>query len=141
MKCEWTDANLLVEADRTVAEGRLRFVGVFAGSEKDVNVFMCPVDVVSGISPSSAEAPRPDASDMVNHPPHYQSHTGIEAIHALRAMLGDAAFVAHCRATAAKYIWRADKKGAAVEDMRKAVWYLQAAIGVQGEIDKNGVPK
>lgn len=74
-------------------------------------------------------------ADMVNHPPHYQSESGIECIDAIRAALGDAAFVAHCRATAVKYLWRADKKGRTIEDIEKAIWYLQRAVLVQREID------
>ena len=29
---------------------------------------------------------------------------------------------------AVKYLWRADLKGDAVEDLRKAVWYIQREI-------------
>ena len=67
-------------------------------------------------------------TDLVNHPPHYQSDNGIECIDAIRASLGKEAFVAHCRATAMKYIWRTGKKDDAVQDMNKAIWYLQRAV-------------
>lgn len=57
-------------------------------------------------------------SDMVNHPPHYTSHpSGVECLEITRHMnfnLGNAL----------KYIWRADLKGNAVEDLEKAVFYL-----------------
>lgn len=60
--------------------------------------------------------------DMVNHPPHYTSHkSGIECITITRHMgfnLG----------SALKYIWRADMKGNAIEDLEKAVWYLHDEI-------------
>ena len=68
--------------------------------------------------------------DAVNHPAHYQSDNGIECIDAIRAALGDEAFVAHCRATAIKYCWRSGKKGRHAEDLRKAAWYLQEAAEV-----------
>lgn len=61
-------------------------------------------------------------TDMVNHPSHYTAHpAGIEAIdvirHATNYNLG----------TALKYIWRVmwGGKGNDVEDISKAIWYLQ----------------
>ena len=61
-------------------------------------------------------------NDSVNHPAHYTSHpSGVECIQITEHMgfnLGNAL----------KYIWRADLKNDAVEDMRKAVWYIQREI-------------
>lgn len=60
--------------------------------------------------------------DLVNHPKHYTSHpSGVECIQVTEHMgfnLGNAM----------KYIWRADEKGNAVEDLRKAVWYINREI-------------
>lgn len=60
--------------------------------------------------------------DPVNHPTHYTSHpSGIECIEITRHMgfnLGNAF----------KYIWRADLKGNSIEDLEKAVWYIQDEI-------------
>ena len=60
--------------------------------------------------------------DMVNHPPHYTGHpSGVECITITRHMgfnLGNAL----------KYIWRADLKGNAIEDLKKAAWYLNDEI-------------
>lgn len=56
-------------------------------------------------------------NDAVNHPQHYQSETGIECIDVVRWMsfnLGNAV----------KYLWRAGQKGSAIEDLRKAIWYI-----------------
>lgn len=70
---------------------------------------------------------RPDddqeaASDMVNHPPHYTSHpSGVECIQITEHM-------GFCLGNAMKYIWRADLKGDAVEDLDKARWYLDREI-------------
>ena len=64
--------------------------------------------------------------DPVNHPDHYQGK--VECIDAIKAALGDDGFVAHCRGTAMKYIYRAGRKGESVEDLRKAAWYLDRAI-------------
>jgi hypothetical protein len=61
-------------------------------------------------------------ADPVNHPPHYTSHpSGIECIDVVEHMcfnLGNAI----------KYIWRADEKGNAIEDLRKAAWYVQREL-------------
>ena len=60
--------------------------------------------------------------DMVNHPPHYNNHpSGVECITITRHMgfnLGNAL----------KYIWRADEKGKAIEDLEKAIFYLNDEI-------------
>lgn len=59
--------------------------------------------------------------DPVN-PGHYRNHpSGVECIQITEHMnfnLGNAT----------KYIWRAGLKGAAVEDLKKARWYLDREI-------------
>ena len=61
-------------------------------------------------------------SDPVDHPAHYNAHpSGIECIDVVEHMgfnLGNAI----------KYIWRADLKHDALEDLRKAEWYLRREI-------------
>jgi len=61
-------------------------------------------------------------NDPVNHPAHYTSHpSGVECIQITRWMnfnLGNAI----------KYIWRAGNKGNALEDLKKARWYLDDEI-------------
>lgn len=61
-------------------------------------------------------------TDNVNHPPHYISHpSGVECIQITEHMgfnLGNAI----------KYVWRADLKADAVEDLRKARWYIEREI-------------
>lgn len=61
-------------------------------------------------------------SDPVNHPPHYTAHpSGVECIEVVEHMgfnLGNAI----------KYVWRADEKGNAIEDLRKAAWYIEREI-------------
>lgn len=60
--------------------------------------------------------------DMVSKPPHYTGHpSGIECIQVTEHMgfnLGNAL----------KYIWRCDLKQNAIEDLRKAQWYLEREI-------------
>lgn len=67
--------------------------------------------------------------DMVNAPPHYKTGD-IECIDAIRAALGDEAFVAYCRGNAIKYAWRASRKWLSAEDLRKGAWYLTKAADV-----------
>lgn len=63
-----------------------------------------------------------DAAEMVNHPPHYTSHpSGVECIQVTE-------HYGFCIGSAIKYLWRADLKGAAVEDLKKAVWYINREI-------------
>ena len=72
-------------------------------------------------------------TDLVNHPPHYTSHpSGIECIQITEHMgfnLGNAV----------KYIWRADLKNNAIEDLKKAEFYVKREIlkrSKQGECGK-----
>lgn len=63
-----------------------------------------------------------DAFDMVNHPPHYKAG-GIETIDFIEAKnLG------YHLGNVVKYVSRADLKGAKLEDLQKAKWYLDRAI-------------
>lgn len=60
--------------------------------------------------------------DRVNHPKHYTNHpSGIECIQVTEHM-------GFCLGNAVKYIWRADLKDDAIEDLEKAVWYLNREI-------------
>jgi hypothetical protein len=60
--------------------------------------------------------------DPVNHPSHYTTHpSGIECIQITRHMNFN-------RGNAVKYIWRAGDKGNEIQDLQKAVWYLQDEI-------------
>ena len=62
------------------------------------------------------------ATDPVNHPPHYNAHpSGVECI-AITEHYG------FCIGNAIKYLWRAGLKGDAVEDLKKARWYLDREI-------------
>jgi hypothetical protein len=64
----------------------------------------------------------PPALDPVNHPPHYTSHpSGIECITITEHM-------GFCIGNAVKYLWRADLKGNAIEDLEKAEFYIRREI-------------
>ena len=70
--------------------------------------------------------------DMANHPPHYERN-GIECIDAMRASQGDGVVRDFCVCNAFKYIWRNSHKGTSVQDLEKAVWYLNKAIEIEKE--------
>jgi hypothetical protein len=64
----------------------------------------------------------PTKHDPVNHPKHYTSHpSGIECIQVTEHM-------PFCIGNAVKYLWRAGQKGSTVEDLEKAVWYINREI-------------
>lgn len=61
-------------------------------------------------------------ADAVNHPEHYTSHpSGVECITVTEHMSFNVG-------NAVKYLWRADLKGDALEDLRKAAWYIDREI-------------
>ena len=61
--------------------------------------------------------------DAVNHPSHY-TQGGIECIDALKAAtVGLTGIEAVCTANPIKYLWRWKFKNG-VEDLDKAIWYL-----------------
>ena len=64
----------------------------------------------------------PRKHDPVNHPKHYTDHpSGIECIQITEHMgfnLGNAV----------KYIWRSDLKHDAIEDLKKAKWYIEREL-------------
>jgi Protein of unknwon function (DUF3310) len=68
-------------------------------------------------------------SDMVNHPPHYKVG-GIEAIDYLQAKSTPAEFAGYLRLNCMKYLSRAGHKDNALEDYKKAAWYLNKLIEV-----------
>lgn len=70
-------------------------------------------------------------TDAVAHPAHYTSG-GIECIDAMESALTREEFRGYLRANILKYIWRYDRKGAPVQDLRKAEWYLRRLIGEVG---------
>ena len=61
-------------------------------------------------------------NDPVNHPAHYTNHPSrVECIEITEHM-------GFCLGNAMKYIWRADLKADAIEDLQKAVWYINREI-------------
>jgi hypothetical protein len=65
------------------------------------------------------------AAEAIDHPPHYGGDSPYEAIKVIEAWSLD-----FCLGNALKYIARAGKKDPerTIEDLKKAVWYLQRRI-------------
>ena len=60
--------------------------------------------------------------DPINHPPHYTTHpSGVECIEIIEHFN-------FCVGNAIKYLWRAGLKGDAIDDLRKARWYIDREI-------------
>jgi hypothetical protein len=78
--------------------------------------------------------------DVVHHPQHYQTYTeGLEVIDIIKAILGPEKFCAYCRGNAIKYLSRADHKGNTVEDLNKAVVYINFEIEQREQREHDGV--
>ena len=68
------------------------------------------------------------SSDPVNSPKHYTSHpSGIECIQITEGM-------SFCLGNAIKYIWRADLKENAMQDLEKAKWYIDREISRRNRV-------
>ena len=61
--------------------------------------------------------------EMVNHPSHYQSKSGIEVIDVIEAF--DLGFNL---GNVCKYILRCGKKDSDIQELKKAKWYLEREI-------------
>lgn len=62
------------------------------------------------------------SNDTVNHPKHYNSHpSGVECIDIIEHFSFNIG-------NAIKYLWRSGMKGDALEDLKKARWYVDRAI-------------
>lgn len=74
---------------------------------------------------------------MVSHPDHYQSKTGLEVIEVIEAFTADLTGIeAVDTANVIKYICRWKKKNG-LQDLNKAMWYLQNLINHVEEEDSN----
>lgn len=65
--------------------------------------------------------------DNVNHPSHY-TEGDVECIDAIKASMSFEEFVGYLKGNCVKYLWRYRNKGKALEDLKKAQWYLERLI-------------
>lgn len=77
---------------------------------------------VAVVSSNHAVGAPSTAPDMVNHPPHYKTG-GIETIDFIEAK-----GLNYHLGNVVKYVTRADHKGARLENLKKAQWYLEREI-------------
>lgn len=76
-----------------------------------------------------------DGTDMVSHPAHYQSNTGIEVIDVIEAFTkGLKGIEATDTGNILKYACRWKKKNG-VQDLKKLIWYTQHLIN---HLEKEG---
>lgn len=76
---------------------------------------------------------RPGAVDNVNHPAHYETGR-FECIDVMGEALGIENQKGFCLCNAFKYLYRCTKKHSSpVEDVKKAVWYLNKFLELEGE--------
>lgn len=67
--------------------------------------------------------------ENVNHPDHYQSESGIEAIDVIEGFK-----LSFSLGNAVKYILRAGRKNNRDQDLLKALWYVRRELGMTSEI-------
>jgi hypothetical protein len=75
--------------------------------------------------------------DVVNSPPHYKAG-GIEAIEGIEASMGPEAYAGYLKGNIMKYMWRYERKGKPIEDLKKARWYLDRLIAAQEKMHSQG---
>lgn len=86
----------------------------------------CKEPGFSQVSATDAEALEAALnSDSVNHPAHYGGDTPYEVIKVLGAW---GLLKNFCLANVVKYVARAEHKGAELDDLKKARWYLDYEI-------------
>lgn len=71
--------------------------------------------------------------DVVNSPPHYKSG-GVEAIEGIEASMAPEAYAGYLKGNIMKYMWRYERKGKPIEDLKKARWYLDRLIAAQEKV-------
>lgn len=71
-------------------------------------------------------------NDVVNHPEHYCTGN-YECIDVMQELFGIETVKHFCLLNAFKYLYRCKRKNG-VEDIKKAVWYLNKIIELGGEL-------
>lgn len=69
--------------------------------------------------------------DVVNHPAHYETGK-FECFDVMKEALGMDIVKGFCLGNAFKYIYRCKRKGKETEDIKKAVWYLNKYLELEG---------
>lgn len=74
--------------------------------------------------------------DFVNHPPHYCTGQ-YECIDVMIETQGIEAVIHFCQCNAFKYLYRAKNKNG-LEDMKKAIWYMNKYIELKEKLKNEG---
>ena len=112
-KYGWVNLNAAYVVDNGSQSHIILQRPLFIGTEEDTELD----SLVGGYEP-----------DMVNHPPHYQSETGLETIDIIAAVTFDLKGIeAVDTGNVVKYISRWKKKNG-LQDLEKAKWYLEHLI-------------
>jgi hypothetical protein len=118
------EVSSLGEAIKRINWGRdfNRWIGIHYEVETE-RYFSTPQETPESIKAKGMEKLREALEqDNVNHPQHYTDHpSGIECIEVTEHMN-------FCLGNAQKYLWRADLKDDAIEDLKKAIWYINREI-------------
>lgn len=68
-------------------------------------------------------------NDNIN-PSHYGHGKGVECIDVMMQQFGSDAVADFCKLNAFKYLFRMDHKSNALEDVKKAQWYLDKYLDI-----------
>jgi hypothetical protein len=117
----WGAYRRQASTDAFLEESRLARREAFERDcEREVRQTICGEKI--NLEDTPLPEPQETVSDPVNKPAHYTGHpSGIECIQVTEHMgfnLGNAV----------KYIWRCDLKLDAIEDLKKAAWYINREI-------------
>lgn len=77
-----------------------------------------------------------DKTKQVDHPDYYNQGS-IECMDAMTASKGIDKVLAFCECNAFKYLWRLGDKDDAVQDAKKAIWYINKFIELKEYENKN----
>ena len=98
-------------------EGELNFIDLYTNTK--IKNLASRIVKLEGI----IEKKQDMKNDNVNSPAHYRQG-GVECIEAIKASMGQEGFRDYLKGNVMKYIWRYEHKGKAIEDIEKAIWYL-----------------
>ena len=103
---------------------------IYVTGQKGVKiVFWHPAEFRIKVENPDLHPTKPDY-DPVNHPAHYTAHpSGVECITVTEHMNFNVG-------NAVKYLWRSGAKGDALEDLKKAAWYVNREIERIGKAAK-----
>lgn len=87
----------------------------------------------SGLCVPCIATPNDEEYDAVTRPEHY-THGRYECIEVMLDNFGKEAVEHFCLLNAFKYVWRSHYKNG-IQDIKKAMWYLDKYLELEGEKD------